>query len=233
MTGFRGRSRSTAMNYSRRHGRAGTASAAAGVGPCPVVELIDPTTAHQPGVSYYRVHKAWPEATDRNRAVRGLQRLFFEILARPSAIEWRAAPGTDEASRFYDAMMSGFRVAHSPATGFPGEPGPEGVHQDSAELTAVVMVHRRNVAAGSAGNRVWSLEQPAGKPRPGDASGRTLLGALTLADRFDTLLVLDREVKHEALPIAPADPTAPAVRDVLTFEVRRPWRAPQQAPAKL
>jgi hypothetical protein len=43
-----------------------------------------------------------------------------------------------------------------------------------------------------------------------------------LEERFDTLFVLDREVKHEALPILARDATRDARRDVLTFEIRRP-----------
>ena len=40
-------------------------------------------------------------------------------------------------------------------------------------------------------------------------------------DPLDCLFVLDREVKHEALPIAPEDVgMGSAFRDVLTFEVR-------------
>ena len=74
---------------------------------------------------------------------------------------------------------------------------------------------------------MWSLAQPCGKPTEEATKGPTCLATLTLMDRFDTLFVLDREVKHEARPIRPADPTAgPSVRDVITFEVRRPWVTP-------
>ena len=98
---------------------------------------------------------------------------------------------------------------------------PEGVHQDAAHLTAVVLMARENVADGTGGNRVWALEQPAGKPSEADiANASRLLATTVLTARFDTLLVMDRLVKHEAWPIAPADDTRAAVRDVWTFEVR-------------
>ena len=54
-----------------------------------------------------------------------------------------------------------------------------------------------------------------------------LLKELVLRDRFDTLFLLDREAKHEALPIIidknyrNKEEEKFAVRDVLTFEVRR------------
>ena len=54
-----------------------------------------------------------------------------------------------------------------------------------------------------------------------------LLKELVLRDRFDTLFLLDREAKHEALPLIIDENYGNqakekcAVRDVLTFEVRR------------
>lgn len=120
---------------------------------------------------------------------------------------------------------------------------PEGIHQDSAELTAVVLMNRENVASDSGENRVWTLEQPYGKPSAADIApaaaalvggthAKTLLKTVTLMERFDTLLILDREVKHEACAIQPADQEGgrPAVRDVITFEVRRPWKCGSEQP---
>ena len=87
----------------------------------------------------------------------------------------------------------------------------------------IIMMQRCNVAEESGGNRVWSLEQSCGKPRSGDLASRRLIASHVLRERFDALLVLDREVKHEACPVAVADDAAgPAIRDVLTIEVRRP-----------
>jgi hypothetical protein len=91
--------------------------------------------------------------------------------------------------------------------------------KDACELTAVVLMDRANVAVGTGANRAWSLEQPSGKPEP--PHDHLLLERL-LARRFDTLFVLDRAAKHEAAPFQAADPAEAAVRDVLTFEVRRP-----------
>lgn len=84
----------------------------------------------------------------------------------------------------------------------------------------IIMMQRRNVAGESGGNRVWSLEQHCGKPTDADLSSSRLLTSCTLRDRFDALVVLDRDVKHEAFPVVARDSADPAIRDVLTIEVR-------------
>jgi hypothetical protein len=57
-------------------------------------------------------------------------------------------------------MQVAFRVTKT--SDRHGEPGPEGIHQDACQLTAIVLMDRKNVAEASGGNRVWSLDQPAG-----------------------------------------------------------------------
>lgn len=205
-------------------------------------------------MSYFRVHKTWPTAADGNPVLKALLRVVSELLrgiVPPS-------PGGGQESSKFEAMVSAFRVTRSAEPGrssdgqlgseassrdpgleamdgnlrlkeaLDGDPGPEGVHQDDAEITAVIMMNRRNVLTGTGGNRVWSLQQACGKPSQADLASDRLLSSPMLLDRFDALFLLDRKVKHEACPIgvAPSD-VAPradssAVRDVLTFEVRRP-----------
>jgi len=220
-----------------------------------VVERIDPTTSVVCGAaSHLRVHKSWPLRADGNRTLRALQRFMIEVIAHPqSGIDWHGGEGGGEgedrigSASSFEVMQSAFRVVHdatplsaprttaagaaasAAARTAPGDPSPEGVHQDAAQLTAVVLIDRRNLAMDSGGNRVWSLKQRCGKaalvaddamPGSGEPGTAELLARVVLSDRFDTLLLLDREVKHEALPIAPIDPTQTAERDVLTFEVR-------------
>lgn len=209
--------------------------------PGKVLELIDATTVHS--VSFHRVHKAWPHAVEANSVVRALHKFVYEILARPSDIQWRNNNGTgDSSGGVAETFMSAFRVRKSMAPGRfqMGDPGPEGIHSDDCDLTVVTMMQRENLAHDSGGNRVWRPEQPCGKPTVADtvnATGR-LRAAPILRERFDTLIILDREAKHEALPIAPADAEAKAERgqcckhgagsaasmarrDVLTMEVVR------------
>ena len=131
----------------------------------------------------------------------------------------------------YEAMFSAFRVRRTATEN--GDPGPEGVHQDSADLTIVIMMHRHNVAHSSGGNRVWSLQQPCGKPSETSLAGAVEEGRLllshTLYKRYDAIMMLDRKVKHEARQIEQADATlGAAIRDVLTIEVRRPRGVAQE-----
>lgn len=185
-----------------------------------VVEHIDPTTANAARAengtapaSYFRVHKAWPLDADSHPVVRAAQRMLYELLRR----HW-SARGQAEAG--FECMMTAFRVSKSDAR--HGEPGPEGVHQDSALLTAVLLVGRRNLTSTSGGNRVWALEQPSGKPSAADVASPRLLWNGVLLEPLDALFVLDREAKHEALPIVLTDGVASGERDVLTFECRQP-----------
>ena len=188
-----------------------------------VVEHIDSTTVNGDDASYYRIHKEWPAAADANSVLVAIQGLVFGLMAQSSGGTWQA-------------MFSGFRVTRS-ATEL-GEPGPEGVHQDAAELTVVVLMGRQNVAHASGANRVWSLEQPFGKPDSdslahAEEEGR-LLANHTLRERLEAIFLLDRHVKHEACPIWQADDAAgPAIRDVLTIEVRRPRRSLRKGPGEV
>ena len=195
-----------------------------------VVEHIDPTTADD-SVSHFRLHRQWPPAMDNNSVVLAMQRLMFRLAQDPSLqldkSHQHLGEETPLISSPFEAMMTAYRVTKCQVgVCRDGDPGPEGIHQDAAELTAVVLFGRRNVAALSGGNRVWSLEQPFGKPSEADTTSGRLLASLVMRERFDTLLVRDRRVKHEALPIVSADATGDAVRDVWTFEVRLPRDAP-------
>ena len=71
--------------------------------------------------------------------------------------------------------------------------------QDLCELTVILLVSRENITRGSAGNRIWSSDQASGRPKEEDLESSRLLAELVLRDRFDTLFLLDREAKHEAL----------------------------------
>eukprot|EP00959_Pyramimonas_sp_CCMP1952_P201738 4218642-Pyramimonas_sp.AAC.1 len=88
-------------------------------------------------------------------------------------------------------MQTAFRVTKSAAR--HGEPGPEGVHQGNAVLTAVLLMARKNCALASGGSRIWSLAQPCGKPGAADVASERLLFEAVLHDRLDALFLLDRE----------------------------------------
>ena len=109
------------------------------------IEHIDPTTDQDPTVSYYRVHKAWDMQTaDNNFILENIKR-FLLLRVLPKVLETE-----DPGSSIYDyaAMQTAYRVTF--------DPGPEGVHQDSAVLTAVILINRVNCKNKSAVNRIWS-----------------------------------------------------------------------------
>lgn len=89
----------------------------------------------------------------------------------------------------------------------------------------VVMMNRVNVAPNTGASRAWTLDQPSGKPELNHRDSETnpnIILEQVLESPFDALFVLDREAKHEAAPFQAADSALEAIRDVFTFEVRRP-----------
>jgi hypothetical protein len=87
-----------------------------------------------------------------------------------------------------------------------GRPTPEGVHRDGVDGAFVMLIHRENVSSG--------VTEIVG------ADG-TSLGHFTLSDAGDAVFLDDARVFHGVTPIAPLDPTKPAIRDVLVITFTR------------
>lgn len=100
--------------------------------------------------------------------------------------------------------MHQFRIEARP--GEAGQPTPEGVHRDGVDWVLVMLVARRNIAAG-----VTNIFDPAGAP----------LGSFTLTNPLDAVFIDDNRVFHGVTAIEPADPSRPAWRDVLVVTFRR------------
>ena len=196
-------------------------------------EYIDPTTLGKE--SKFRSHRQWPLEADSNPVFLGLQTVIFDVISKPSMVNWEPIHGTDPTTSIYENMTTAFRVTKCFRSSNDkmsvyrlADPGPEGIHQDVCELTVVVLINRENVEEESAGNRVWSLEQSCGKPTEKDIKSDKVLKELVMKNTFDTLFLLDKEVKHEVLPIRysgnkskSGDVEEWAVRDVMTFNARR------------
>ena len=74
----------------------------------------------------------------------------------------------------------------------------------------------------SAVNRIWSLDQKYGKPTTKDLSSDRLLYEICMMELFDTILFLDRKVKHEVTKLEKlVEYEDVLLRDVLTFEIRK------------
>ena len=100
-------------------------------------------------------------------------------------------------------------------------------------MTVVALVNRKIVEEGSAGDRVRSLDQSCGKPSEEDIKSNKVLKEFIQKNTFDSLFLLDKQVKHEVLPIRYSSGESKssngedkAVRDVLTFNAR--WAKPKK-----
>jgi hypothetical protein len=89
--------------------------------------------------------------------------------------------------------------------GVAGLPTPEGVHRDGVDWVLVLMVRRRNIAAGT--TTIHDL-------------AHREIGQFTLAQPFDSALVDDQRCFHGVTPVTPIDPAQPAHRDVLVVTFR-------------
>jgi hypothetical protein len=96
-----------------------------------------------------------------------------------------------------------FRIEARP--GAPGQPTPEGLHQDGVDWVLVLLVRRENVAQGE--TSIHDLR-------------REKLGGFTLTQPMDSALVDDARVFHGVTPVVPIDPDRPAFRDVLVVTFR-------------
>lgn len=91
-----------------------------------------------------------------------------------------------------------FRIEATPTQA--GQPTPEGVHRDGVDWVLVLMIQRRNIAAGT--TTIHALDG-------------SQLGSFTLALPFDAALVDDHRCCHGVTAVHPIDPGLPAQRDVL------------------
>lgn len=96
-----------------------------------------------------------------------------------------------------------FRIEATPEAA--GLPTPEGVHRDGVDWVLVLMVRRRNIAAGT--TTIHALD-------------RREIGSFTLAAPFDAALVDDRRCFHGVTAVHPVEASQPAHRDVLVVTFR-------------
>ncbi|HEY2707423.1 MAG TPA: 2OG-Fe dioxygenase family protein [Caulobacteraceae bacterium] len=160
-------------------------------------------------------HQPHYQSRDYNRLNGGVQRWFEPVLpaAAESAVtgDLLALCGSvfgrletpPRASRHVE--MHQFRI--EPAADGEGQPTPEGVHRDGVEWVLVMLVGRRNVERG-----VTTVHAPDGRG----------LGAFTLQQPLDAVLLDDRRVAHGVTPISRIDPTQPGCRDVLVLTFDKP-----------
>jgi hypothetical protein len=85
----------------------------------------------------------------------------------------------------------------------PGQPAPEGIHQDGTDFLTLHLVHRRNVIGGE--STIYNLDR---KP----------IQSLTLREALDSLILEDPRIMHGVTPIHSADGRTTGTRDLLGID---------------
>ena len=105
-------------------------------------------------------------------------------------------------------------------------PTPEGVHQDGAELVIVIFIGSENLDCRAGESRVYNMKQPAGILKGVEseiqAACETRLCEHTMRIPFEAIILNDRRVKHDNLPLKALDGSKEARRDVLVMWAREP-----------
>ena len=105
-------------------------------------------------------------------------------------------------------------------------PTPEGVHQDGAELVIVIFIGGENLDCRAGESRIYSMEQPAGILKGVEseikAACTTRLCEHAMQIPFEAIILNDRRVKHDNLPLKALDGSKEAHRDVLVMWAREP-----------
>ncbi|WP_439594318.1 2OG-Fe dioxygenase family protein [Falsiroseomonas sp.] len=152
------------------------------------------------------------QARDHNPLNGGIQR-HFEPIPRAITASAGFAGIADWARQAFDAADPGqdwhieahqFRIEAAPDAA--GRPTPEGMHRDGVDWVLVLLVRRENVDEG-----VTEIATPDG----------TRLGAFTLTEPLDAVLLDDHRILHGVTPVVPHDASRPAWRDVLVLTFRR------------
>ena len=87
----------------------------------------------------------------------------------------------------------------------PGNPTPEGIHQDGSRFLGIHLMARENVQGGV--SKIYDLKG-------------VEMASVLLVKSLDSILIEDARVMHSVMPIAPVDVAKPAVRDtlILTYD---------------
>ena len=166
----------------------------------------------QPASLMRLAHQPHYQSLDYNRLNGGVERRFEPITApvaegplarRLVELSLQVFAGPNPGFPWRTEMHQ-FRI--EARAGELGQPTPEGAHRDGVDWVLVMLVARRNVAAG-----VTDIFDPAGRS----------LGGFTLLEPLDAVFIDDNRVFHGVTAISPVDPTQAAYRDVLVVTFRR------------
>ena len=98
----------------------------------------------------------------------------------------------------WEVRIHQIRIVATP--GAPGQPAPEGIHQDGTDYLTLHLVRRQNLVGGE--STIYDLAR---KP----------IGRYTLREALDSLILEDPRVMHGVTPVHSADGRTLATRDML------------------
>jgi hypothetical protein len=121
---------------------------------------------------------------------------FLHVLVRST---FACLPVACETRRnAWEVRIHQIRIVASP--GEPGQPAPEGIHQDGTDFLTLHLVGRHNVEGGE--STIYDLER-----RP--------IWCQTLRETLDSLILEDPRIMHGVTPVYSADGRTPGTRDML------------------
>jgi hypothetical protein len=94
----------------------------------------------------------------------------------------------------------------------PGQPAPEGIHQDGTDFLTLHLSQRRNIVGGE--STIYDLNR---KP----------IERYTMRETLDSLILEDPRIMHGVTPVHPADSASLGIRDLLGIDfIHRPELEP-------
>lgn len=106
--------------------------------------------------------------------------------------------GGERLKAAWEVRIHQVRVVASPEE--PGQPAPEGIHQDGTDFLTLHLVRRHNIVGGE--STIYDLHR---KP----------IQSITMRDTLDSLILEDPRIMHGVTPVFPADGRGLGVRDLL------------------
>jgi hypothetical protein len=129
--------------------------------------------------------------TVRNPFVHALVRLTFACLPVPE----------DRLGKTWEVRVHQIRIVASP--GEPGQPAPEGIHQDGTDFLTLHLVRRHNVEGAE--STIYDL-------------GRKPIACHTMREPLDSFILEDPRVMHGVTPLHSADGRTAGARDLLGLD---------------
>jgi hypothetical protein len=107
----------------------------------------------------------------------------------------------DKQDKTWEVRVHQIRVVASPES--PGNPAPEGIHQDGTDFLTLHLVNRQNVVGGE--STIYDLDR---KP----------IHRFTMMERLDSVIMEDPRIMHGVTPVHSADGHSIGFRDLMGLD---------------